>query len=77
MIWRKSTISNVYRPIYTRVTPTTQTLIEVLLSNKPDYFRPSGIINASLSDHFHDLWYYAQQNDKDEEAGTREDQASF
>ena len=51
-IWRKSTISNVYRPKYTRVTPTTQTLIEVLLPNKPDYFRPSGIINASLSDHF-------------------------
>ena len=51
-IWRKSTISNVYRPKYTRVTPTTKTLIEVLLPNKPDYFRPSGIINASLSDHF-------------------------
>ena len=55
----------------------TQTLIEVLLSNKPDYFRPSGIINASLSDHFMIPWYYAHQNDKDEETGTREGQASF
>ena len=32
----------------TRVTPTTQTLIDVLLTNKPETFVSSGIVNPVL-----------------------------
>ena len=35
----------------TRVTPTTETLIDVLLTNKPETFVSSGILNPGLSDH--------------------------
>ena len=35
----------------TRITSTTQTLIDVLLTSKPDSFTSSGIINPGLSNH--------------------------
>lgn len=35
----------------TWVTPTSQTLIDVLLTSNPEYFRSSGIINHGLRDH--------------------------
>lgn len=35
----------------TRITSTTQTLIDVLLTSKPDSFTSSGIVNPGLSDH--------------------------
>ena len=35
----------------TRVTATTETLIDVLLTNKPETFVSSGILNPGLSDH--------------------------
>ena len=35
----------------TRLTPTTETLIDVLLTNKPETFVSIGILNPGLSDH--------------------------
>ena len=35
----------------TRITPSTSTLIDILLTNRPDYFKHSGAFDPSLSDH--------------------------
>ncbi|EDO29916.1 predicted protein [Nematostella vectensis] len=35
----------------TRVTPTSETLLDVILTNKPELFRASGVLNPEMSDH--------------------------
>ena len=35
----------------TRVTPTSSTLLDVVLTNKPDLFKASGVFNPEISDH--------------------------
>ncbi|XP_048578931.1 uncharacterized protein LOC125560702 [Nematostella vectensis] len=35
----------------TRVTPTSDTLLDVILTNKPELFRASGVLNPEMSDH--------------------------
>ena len=36
----------------TRVTPTSATLLDFILTNKPDVFIASGVMNPEISDHY-------------------------
>ena len=35
----------------TRITPTSETLLDVILTNKPELFKASGVLNLEISDH--------------------------
>ena len=35
----------------TRITPTSETLLDVILTNKPELFKTSGVLNPEMSDH--------------------------
>ena len=35
----------------TRITPTLETLLDVILTNKPELFKASGVLNPEISDH--------------------------
>ena len=40
----------------TRITPTSETLLDVILTNKPELFKTSGVLNPEMSDHHLVYW---------------------
>ena len=49
MIWKKYMECLVTMP--TRLTDTAESLLDVILTNKPHYFKASGVYNPEVSDH--------------------------